>query len=266
MTLKELLELAHLDALDLLDEQEKNAFEHAFASAPPGVRAQVRAEQERWATMEPLLPRIEPPPDLKDRVLAAVEQAMIRDEALGGPSSIDLLPGTRVSARWRTASVALMTAVVALTVAFVHVYRINADTREAIEAGGAETSRLYVWGNSVALRDSLFDSRVAFTYFRPVSETSGARASLALHPDWEVGKFFCLNIAAPAGQTLRLCVVDEKNNVFRELSEFESDGTLKHVDVSMGSASVSGTRLAIALAPRDRKANASDIIMLATVA
>ncbi|QYU70067.1 hypothetical protein J4558_08100 [Leptolyngbya sp. 15MV] len=49
MPFHDLLEMAVLDTLGLLDEQEQAAFEMAFRSAPPAVQAQVRREQTRFA-------------------------------------------------------------------------------------------------------------------------------------------------------------------------------------------------------------------------
>jgi len=47
MTLQEMIELAILDAMGLLDEEERLAFELAFRAAAPPVQAQVRREQTR---------------------------------------------------------------------------------------------------------------------------------------------------------------------------------------------------------------------------
>ena len=58
MTLQELIELAILDAMGLLDEEERLAFEVAFRASAPAVQAQVRRERRegrrRQAAVEPL--------------------------------------------------------------------------------------------------------------------------------------------------------------------------------------------------------------------
>src|SRR5438477_9256356 len=114
MTLQELLEHAHLDALGQLDEREQAAFEAAFTVAPPGVKAQVRHEQARWAPMDHLLPQVEPSPELRERVLDAVTAAMI----VQGAGELSLPSGRRVAPAWRTASIGLVTAIVVLGAAF----------------------------------------------------------------------------------------------------------------------------------------------------
>jgi hypothetical protein len=56
MTAYELIEMAVLDALGILDEEERASFERAFAAAAPGLQAQVRAEQARLVDLVDLLP------------------------------------------------------------------------------------------------------------------------------------------------------------------------------------------------------------------
>lgn len=265
MSLKELLELAHLEALGLLDEEEQQSYDRAFEAAPPAIRDHVRAEQARWSSMEPLLPHASPPPDLRDRVLAAVEQAMIRDEALGEPGSVDILPGRRVTSRWRTASIALVMAVVALSAAFIHVYTINADMRGTIESNSEESRRLTTWGSSTPLRDSLFDARVVHAFFRPVDENSRARAAIFIHPDWTSSKLFCEGLTVAEGRNVRLCLVDEKNNVLKELAIFAPDGSLTRVDAASPSP-LNGARLALVSAPRGGRAEEGEVLMTATIA
>src|SRR4051812_3134371 len=114
MSLQELLEHAHLDALGQLDEREQAAFEAAFMVAPPSVKAQIRREQERWAPMEHLLPQVEPSPELRNRVLAAVTAAMVAQ----GAGELSIRPSARVASAWRTASLGLMTAVLVMGAAF----------------------------------------------------------------------------------------------------------------------------------------------------
>ena len=87
MTLKDLLEHAHLDALGLLDERDKAAFEAALATAPAGVRAQVRSEQARWATMETLLPDAEPPAELRDDLAVILDAYRQRCDARSVPGA-----------------------------------------------------------------------------------------------------------------------------------------------------------------------------------
>lgn len=54
MKTQELIELAVLDAMGLLDEQEREAFDAAFDAAAPAIQAQVRREQTRLSVSEHL--------------------------------------------------------------------------------------------------------------------------------------------------------------------------------------------------------------------
>lgn len=265
MSLKDLLELAHLDALGLLDEDDQRRFERAFVAAPPALKDQVRAEQARWADMDPILPRVEPPADLRDRVLAAVEQAMIRDVALGDSMGDDIFPAHRVSSHWRTGAVALLSVLVIFVGAFSYVYSINDRMREAINQNTDANRYLATWGTSDHLRDSLFEPGVVHSYFHPVDETITARASIYVSKDWTTNKLFVEGLPSPQGATLRVCVVDEKNNVVREVASFTSDGSLTRCDLpgTLGN----GTRVAILAAPRGMPASAASatLLMIATI-
>ena len=47
MTWQEMIENAHLDALGLLDEQDRERFDSAFLKLPADLKTQLRAEQDR---------------------------------------------------------------------------------------------------------------------------------------------------------------------------------------------------------------------------
>ncbi|MHC4809286.1 MAG: hypothetical protein ACYTEV_02840 [Planctomycetota bacterium] len=72
MTRDELLELAPLDALGLLDEYDALLFSRGFHAAPESVQAEIRELQAAVAADETLLPDVTPPASLSGRVLAAV--------------------------------------------------------------------------------------------------------------------------------------------------------------------------------------------------
>lgn len=109
MNTQQLIENAMLDALGLLSDDEQRAFERAFWAASPAVQAHVRREQTRLSRIESLLPKIDPPADLRAAVLQAVREAMVAqlaqqtDEANEhGP--IPILSSFHVSPVWRAAS------------------------------------------------------------------------------------------------------------------------------------------------------------------
>lgn len=90
MNTRELFEMASLDVLGLLDEQEREAFEIAFRQASPAIQAQIRREQLRFSEIESSLPDVQPPAGLRARVVAAVRDAIaaVRTEPIAtiGPN------------------------------------------------------------------------------------------------------------------------------------------------------------------------------------
>ena len=82
MTPKELLELASLDALGLLDDVESAMYTRSFHDAPATVQDEVLRLQGEIANDHLLLPGEEPDPELRERVLKAVADALARDDSL----------------------------------------------------------------------------------------------------------------------------------------------------------------------------------------
>lgn len=85
MSTRELVELAQLDAMGLLDEQEAREFEAAFAAAPVEIQEQIRSEQSRLCVLEPVLPDVKAPEHLRARVLASVHEAIVESIVESAP-------------------------------------------------------------------------------------------------------------------------------------------------------------------------------------
>ncbi len=85
MTPRELLELASLDALGLLDTVEEAVFTRSFHDAPATVQDEVLRRQAEIANDLSLLPGDEPDANLRERVLKAVADAVEREEATLAP-------------------------------------------------------------------------------------------------------------------------------------------------------------------------------------
>jgi hypothetical protein len=167
MTSRQLLEYASLDALGLLDDEERRAFDEAFAASPPAVQAQVRREQQRFAsTAEDLLPDVAPPPGLRFRVLSAVREAIAgvgaglngntsASPALHAADNDASLVAQRSrswwnsAALWRAACIGFATASVVLSVFFSAVYERNRDLSREFQAGMSQTAVMAL-GGSVA--------------------------------------------------------------------------------------------------------------------
>jgi len=72
----ELAELAVLDAFGLLEPPDQFRFEQAFLATTPDVQAEIRRIQADIATDEALLPMVDPPAELRARVLERIAAAM----------------------------------------------------------------------------------------------------------------------------------------------------------------------------------------------
>jgi quercetin dioxygenase-like cupin family protein len=73
----DLMELAALDAVGALGPGERRAFERTLAAAPDDVRAEVAACREAAVAIAEGLPDdAVPAPDLKDRVMARIDEAL----------------------------------------------------------------------------------------------------------------------------------------------------------------------------------------------
>ena len=95
LTPDELFELSAIDAFGLLDEEDRDGFERAFAAAPAPLRRELRRQQSRLVQGLDALEEIDVPASLKERVLdrvltAAYERQAEARAALGirdpGPS------------------------------------------------------------------------------------------------------------------------------------------------------------------------------------
>ena len=85
ITIKELLELAALDAFGLLDEYEGALYTQSFHHAPATVQDDIKRLQAQIASDESLLPIDEPDPALRNRVLVAVAKAIEADSSKLAP-------------------------------------------------------------------------------------------------------------------------------------------------------------------------------------
>jgi hypothetical protein len=256
MTLQELLEHAHLDALGQLDEREQAAFEAAYTVAPLSVQAQIRREQARFATMEHLLPQVDPPAELRERVLSAVNAAMIAQNA---GSDLGLRPARRVHRAWRAASIGLVTAMVFLGAAFVSVYSSYESMTRQFVNDSANAAFLERFERSY-MGDVLFSAstqRVLFT------ANAGFNGKLAVWTDdkWDSSKLFCELPAVP-GETYRLVAVDDDGNIMQTVQIIAADGHHKSLSISKLST---GMRLALVSSPTGEPIRDAKFLMEAAV-
>ncbi len=223
MTLQELLELAHLGAQGHLDEREQAAFDAAFDMAPPQVRAQIRSEQARWASMDHLLPEVSPSPELRERVLNAVTAAMVNQ----GAGELSLRQGRRVSSAWRTASMGLITAVIVLGTAFVYVYDTSRDSDVTAQIGLTTEGMLNGFKGDFlkAAVDPLTERRF-FELASTASSEKNDAGAVWTNPAWTKARVFLVLPKNTAGKEYRLVVIGSGNKIGQELDKFDSNGVM----------------------------------------
>ncbi len=133
MTIRDLLENASLDALGLLDDEERVQFEASFRAASPDVQAQVRREQRRAADLDGILPNVEEPVGLRARVMEAVRRAIadvstpvasLRPVGAEGHHRAGFA-FTQATPVWRAACIGFATATIVLFGAFGWMHREN---------------------------------------------------------------------------------------------------------------------------------------------
>jgi hypothetical protein len=223
MTLQELLDNAHLEALGMLEEKEQAAFDAAFETAPPGIQAQIRMEQARWAPMEMLLPKVEPPTELRDRVLDAVSAAIVSTSA--GDGGLALASARRVSPLWRSASIGLMTAAAILAAAFVNLraefVHINAlqNTSDSLQGLGTTFRSQY-------MNDVLFSPETVRSVFAAADPGFSGEASLWYNEEkWDHSRLYCkLPQLAGEASRYRVVIVDASDRVVEQIDEFQVNG------------------------------------------
>jgi hypothetical protein len=218
MTTHELLELAALDALGLLDDDEREAFDRAFRAAAPALQAQVRREQTRIARDESLLPPVDPPIGLKARVLAAwreaVEAMSLRGRRAGRFMPL-LLPSRGVTPIWRAAAVGCAAASIVLGFATVMMKQQFNELQSAKRDNAIADDLRLKFG--ATFERNLFDTNVQKIAFVPLAQDAPdfrGDAVLFLDKTKQIGELYCRQMPAD-GREFRLVVMDNKGNIVR---------------------------------------------------
>lgn len=251
MTVRELLENAHLDALGLLDEDERLAFEKAFRSAPAAVRAQIRDEQGRWARMESSLPRLEPGEDLRERVLNAISSEIeleAASELANLTSNRSYLVGeTEASKRrtvpaiWQGFAIAAFSAAVILGGAFFSLLRSYSEIESRSRATGSIEVALWLTNNGDRMQDMLLDPAAVRQAFSPATDVK-ASATLWSHPDWNnAGILIVQGLAAQQSPAYRLIATSEAGVQTILVAEFRPTGAIERIDIDLGSLAAGST-------------------------
>ena len=224
-----LLENAVLDAIGLLDDDEREAFERSFGAASPEVQAQIRAAQTRFCTgEESLLPRVDAPDDQRERVLRAVRNAIAEEQERiavthGRRLSIAGRPRTRVAGYWRTGALGFATAAAVLGAAMID---ITGDYRqlEGSIGGGRAADELVAAGGPGFASDVLYDHQTRRVALRPADPIAAGEAapsgSIFLHPDWSSVLLAVRNLPIEEGVSYQL-VLEQAGGAVRVLDRIQ---------------------------------------------
>jgi hypothetical protein len=253
MNTHELIESTMLHALGLLDDSEREAYEAAYDAAPASVRMRVREEARRMADLGDLIPGTEPSEELRSVVLAAVRAAMREEEneariaqkaasiapVIGridqhtpAPARTTAQPRLSTSPRvhrvWRIAAVGFAAASIAMGVVMVN---INQTVSQA--QNRALVDNLYDQIGAQYLESTIFDANTRRVALTSTDNSSKAVAAVWSNPDWNTARLFVKNLASEANKPLRLVVLDENDNIVREIETFMPTGEFQDFDVEV---------------------------------
>lgn len=259
MDLQELIELAILDAMGLLDEGEQARFEMAFRAAPPAVQAQVRREQTRLSQIEMLLPDVEAPAGLRAAVVDAVRREIAASVDLE-PIQLPMLKSRGVSPLWRATALGFMVAAVTFGVMVFHVAQENQNLSERLRGDALLSSVEDVMGPRFA-RDVLVSRDTSRVVLTAASANFRGNASLFVNPEWGHAKFIFEGIVASDGRKLSLAIVDETGKVVQTLREFDSQGGLDVYEIDLPVS----TRGQIAVVARGQQPGVDEVLCRAAM-
>lgn len=238
--INELLEIAGIDALGLLDDDDHAAFVAGLENAPATLRELIRAEQARVAASGLSLPDVDPGDALRRRTLDRIAGDIARKHAAPAravshassprqprqPRPPRLQRARRVNPAWRVSAIALAVASVVLGVLHVQLKQEFDAVRD-----GAQISMLIGAVGVDDIEATLFDASSRRYQFTPVGEVGRARAMLWQMPDSGKARLYIANFSTVSGY--KLVVLDGDDKPVEEIAAFQADGLLSGVDVSI---------------------------------
>ncbi|UYV12830.1 MAG: hypothetical protein NCW75_00750 [Phycisphaera sp.] len=230
MNLIDLIELAVLDALGMLEEDESAEFDAAFDAAPPATQLRVRDEQARLANLEGVLPAVSPSPEMRSRVISAVREAMLADAVAKASEADDDAPlsirkSGGVSRGWRIGTIAAAAAAVAFGVAFGHSTLRYQDLNDRFEGKVALDSAVGAYGAEA--RDLLLRPHLAKNfYFTPVDPTSNVAVTLQHLDEKQLAYLNCEFLPTEENVEYALVTLDANGRIGRTIRQFASEGPL----------------------------------------
>jgi len=222
---RDLMELAQLDALGLLDDGERHSFEQAFRNAPASIQQLVRDSQARAVQIDALLPSVQPPASLRQRVLAAVAAA-VRSESrrpeVAGRLTPEIARSTSVAPFWRAAAIGSMAAALLFGVVTLKLYSDFQNVNSTVQANAVADKFLKDFG--VKFEHMLTSDKTEFVQFSPASAEARGSALLMVDGENETGQFFARDLPQiEGGYTLAL--LDPSGNVVRTIARIDSQSS-----------------------------------------
>lgn len=230
----ELFEVASLDALGLLDTEERRAFEDAFRSASPALKEEIRREQRRLTDLEDVLPAVDPPASLRGRVLAAVREAIV---AMAPRNSGDVLAkigasewGVRrnVSPVWRAACLGFATATVVLIAVGFHMRTQYYEAKQAIL--DRDITLVISRNLGAEFVEPFFKPTTRRVSFQPASVDLLARAVVLIDPESRTAFLVTRNLPDVEGD-YRLVIVDDDGAIQQTIAHFNANGQIRGTSI-----------------------------------
>ncbi len=237
MTTQELLELASLDALGLLDTDERNSFEEAFRKASPAIQAQVRREQGRLSDVDDLLPTVDPPVGLRERVIGAVRDAIAAVSGTGERDVVASIAGgawslrSNVSPLWRAACIGFATAaVVTISVGY---FTVEMYTQALRDYGDGQLAQQFAKEYGGDFSQALIHPRSTHVQFVQTAGSSIPGGAFAvINPEIDTAILVCNGLPIAEGE-YKLVVVNDGQEAKQTIARFKSSGEWMRYDMDL---------------------------------
>lgn len=244
MTTAELLEHAVIDAMGMLDEPDRDAFNRAFAASPATLKELIRAEQARVVESIDFLPDVDAPPHLRKNYLAFVREEIAKKNLPAAPAATPAQPrvvthaagpatrpprlrrAPRVNPAWRVAAVALSVGVVVLAT-------INVQLRQQAD-NNRDAGRMAAFMDSIGLEQiesALFSPSTERFRLSPVGDVGRACAMLMYDPQTDRARLYVLSLSTQERYTL--VTLDEKDRPVETITSFTPTGVFSGYDVDL---------------------------------
>lgn len=253
MNLQQIIESAQLDALGLLEGEDLEKFESAFAALPAAHKAMIRAEQDRvirFGWSEGVIEgasidsAFAPPAELKDRILTACHGIGRKTHVSAtSPTAVRrAISGRRVTHWWRASALGLAAACLVLGAAFIQMQVSYGRITEQNRANAMQQAM----NNEMAgyVSDMVFSTKTDRVVFASRSGFAG-KASIFTSPEWKSAQLHCMSLPTSDGQQYKLVITDSSGATERVVKQFTSNGGMMSLEVNVNAAEAS--RLAIVM-------------------